>query len=75
MHLTEFDFRYNARSGVGISDPQRAGGNLPAWLRRNDRGGEARPHHRSRAAALALAFPPPALGERRHRVLTRPWTV
>jgi hypothetical protein len=25
MYLAEFDFRYNARSGLGISDPQRAG--------------------------------------------------
>ena len=24
-YLAEFDFRYNARSGLGISDPQRAG--------------------------------------------------
>jgi ISXO2-like transposase domain len=24
MYLAEFDFRYNARSGLGISDPQRA---------------------------------------------------
>ncbi len=25
MYLAEFDFRYNARSGLGISDPERAG--------------------------------------------------
>ena len=25
MYLAEFDFRYDARSGLGISDPQRAG--------------------------------------------------
>jgi ISXO2-like transposase domain len=25
MYLAEFDFRYNARSGLGFSDPQRAG--------------------------------------------------
>ena len=25
MYLAEFDFRYNARSGLGISDPQCAG--------------------------------------------------
>jgi hypothetical protein len=25
MYLAEFDFRYNARSGLGVSDPERAG--------------------------------------------------
>jgi hypothetical protein len=25
MYLAEFDFRYNARSGLGISEPERAG--------------------------------------------------
>ena len=25
IYLAEFDFRYNARSGLGVSDPERAG--------------------------------------------------